>query len=94
MPCANLLAFYQESVLLEDQWALSGLHCAMTAEDWLRNLDRNRPSIKMLFDRVYGSEQSGKWLVYWRLFFLSCAETFAYNGAGISIFFITSFRFM
>lgn len=82
MPSDALVLHFQDSALVEDQWALSGLHCALTAEDWLRNFDRNRPTIKMLFDRVYGPERCGRWMVYWRLFFLACAETFAYNGAG------------
>lgn len=80
MPSEGLLLHFQESAVVEEQWALSGLHAALTAEDWLRNFDRNRPTITMIFERTYG-EQFRKWLVYWRLFFLACAETFAYNGA-------------
>ena len=85
MPSEALLLHFQEAAAVEDQWALSGLHCALTAEDWLRNFDRNRPTIRLLFDRAYGPAQCGKWLVYWRLFFLACAETFAYNGASLFV---------
>ena len=33
-----------------------------------------------LFGTVYGSGDAERWYHRWRLFFLACAELFAYNG--------------
>ena len=70
----------QGGLSIENHWRLNGGHYALTAEHWLQNLDRHKAEALPILDRVYGRHQRTKWLVYWRLFFLSCAEMFAYNG--------------
>ena len=53
-----------------------------TLEAWLRLFDRRRREVLPIISEVYGAHQKTKWLVYWRLFFLSCSELFAYNGGN------------
>jgi len=38
-------------------------------------------AIRAIMADVYGADQSLKWFVWWRLFFLACAECFGF-GAG------------
>jgi len=81
MPNDALLLYFQEGGLaIENHWRVNGGHYALTSEDWLKNLDRNTQAALPILERTYGRAQRTKWLVYWRLFFLSCAEMFAYNG--------------
>jgi cyclopropane-fatty-acyl-phospholipid synthase len=81
MPSDDLLLYFQEGGLgIESHWNVNGGHYALTSEDWLRNLDRNTGAAMPILEKTYGRAARTKWLVYWRLFFLSCAELFAYNG--------------
>jgi cyclopropane-fatty-acyl-phospholipid synthase len=80
MPSHDLLARFQDNLRLVGEWQVSGTHYRRTAEDWLRNMDRHRAAIEPLFARAYGPGQARKWWVYWRVFFLSCAELWGYEG--------------
>jgi cyclopropane-fatty-acyl-phospholipid synthase len=60
-------------------WNVGGTHYQRTAEDWLSNMDVWRSEILDLFARTYGDENALKWLVYWRVFFMSCAEVWGHN---------------
>ena len=81
MPSDGLMLYFQEGGLqIENHWRCNGNHYALTSEDWLRNLDSNTAAALPILERTYGRAQRTKWLVYWRLFYLSCAEMFAYNG--------------
>ena len=44
-------------------------------------MDEHAEEIRPILDRTYGAEAAADWLVDWRLFFLICAETWAY-GSG------------
>lgn len=79
MPSHDLLLHFQRDVILQRQWTVNGQHYAKTAEAWLANFDRHREAIRPLLAATYGQEQETRWLVYWRLFFLACAELWAYN---------------
>jgi len=79
MPSADLFEHFCEPFELEKRWLLSGEHYDKTAMAWLANMDRRRDELRPLFDKVYGRE-STKWWVYWRVFFLACAELFAFRG--------------
>jgi len=79
MPSHDLLRHFQDDVKLMQDWKLSGTHYQRTAEDWLRNMDRRREKILPLFIDVYGRDQAVKWWVYWRVFYMSCAELWGYR---------------
>jgi cyclopropane-fatty-acyl-phospholipid synthase len=80
MPSHDLLARFQGDLRLVRDWRVGGRHYQRTAEDWLRNMDRHRAEVLELFARVYGPAQAVKWRVYWRVFYMSCAELWGYRG--------------
>jgi len=59
---------------------VNGVQYSRTLEAWLANQDANRRAVLELFERTYPKGQALKWMVYWRLFYLSCSELFAFNG--------------
>jgi len=79
MPSSKLMESFQKDLKIEKQWIVDGTHYQKTAEHWLANTDRNKDKILTLFTKHYGKEQALKWFVYWRVFFMSCAELFGFN---------------
>jgi cyclopropane-fatty-acyl-phospholipid synthase len=57
---------------LEEDWRVSRLHYARTADAWIRRFDANRAAIEGLL----GPAQAAAW----RVFFLACAELWGYRG--------------
>jgi len=80
MPSDDLLLYFQRDVRLVDHWQVSGTHYQRTSEAWLSNMDTKRAEIWPIFEKAYGKENATKWWVYWRVFFMSCAELWGYNG--------------
>jgi cyclopropane-fatty-acyl-phospholipid synthase len=80
MPSDDLLLYFQRDVQLLEHWQVPGWHYSLTSEAWLANMDRNRAELFPLFKRTYGDAQALRWWVYWRVFFMSCAELWAYDG--------------
>jgi cyclopropane-fatty-acyl-phospholipid synthase len=80
MPSNDLLHYFQEDLVLEKHWVVSGRHYRETAEAWLRNLDRSRDRVTPLLREVYGPGKEKLWLQRWRIFFLACAELWGFRG--------------
>ena len=80
MPSHDMLDHLDTPFEVGERWAVSGAHYARTSEDWAKNTDRHRSEIIELFERTYGKGQGRRWLHRWRIFFLSCAELFAWEG--------------
>lgn len=80
MPSADLFSHFQEDLAIENQWILSGKHYQKTAEAWLANMDTQLDSVREIFLETYGEQERDLWLRRWRLFFLSCAELFGFEG--------------
>jgi cyclopropane-fatty-acyl-phospholipid synthase len=80
MPAAGTLPRFQRDLRLEQQWAVDGTHYARTANDWLRNQDRNHVQVLRILNDAYGPKAGALWLQRWRLFWIACAETFGYAG--------------
>ncbi|MCA9003049.1 MAG: class I SAM-dependent methyltransferase [Planctomycetes bacterium] len=62
-----------------ERWEVSGTHYARTSEDWTRNLERRKREILPILAETYGAGQAKLWFHRWRVFFLSCAELFAWD---------------
>jgi cyclopropane-fatty-acyl-phospholipid synthase len=80
MPSDQLLLYFQDDLRLADHWRMSGTHYQRTAEAWLANMDRERERIMPVISATYGSREARRWWVYWRVFFMSCAELFGYRA--------------
>jgi len=80
MPSDDLLLYFQDDLRIEDHWCVSGSHYGKTSEAWLANMDRHKQEILPLFAETYGKDHVTKWWVWWRLFFLACAELWSYRG--------------
>lgn len=79
MPSDDLLLYFNEDLSIEKHWHVSGLHYSKTSESWLKNMDKHKTEIIPLFENTYGKSEAVKWWVYWRIFYMACAELWAYN---------------
>ena len=79
MPSDHLLLYFSDHFKIRQHWRVSGIHYAKTSEAWLKNMDRNKSKILPLFRATYGEAEADKWWVYWRVFFMACAELWGYR---------------
>jgi cyclopropane-fatty-acyl-phospholipid synthase len=79
MPSDDLLLYFQRDVRLLEHWQVPGWHYSLTSEAWLENMDRNRSELMPVLARTYGEPQALRWWVYWRVFFMACAELWGYR---------------
>jgi cyclopropane-fatty-acyl-phospholipid synthase len=81
MPSDDLLLYFQNDLSIQDHWQVDGRHYSQTSEHWLENMDRHRTAIEPILAETYGADQVRRWWLYWRVFFMSCAELWGYaNG--------------
>lgn len=80
MPSDDLLLYFNEDLSIDKHWHVSGLHYAKTSEAWLQNMDKHKAQIMPLFENTYGKDNAVKWWVYWRIFYMACAELWKYNN--------------
>ena len=79
MPSDDLALHFQDDLRLLQRWRWDGTHYERTANAWLANQDARRQAIWPILERAYGA-QAPLWWVRWRIFFMSCAELFGYEG--------------
>jgi cyclopropane-fatty-acyl-phospholipid synthase len=79
MPSHGLMSAFDDLFVLEQDWRWNGAHYARTAEDWLKNFDRNADEIMAVLREVYGADAK-LWARRWRLFFLATAGLFGHDG--------------
>jgi cyclopropane-fatty-acyl-phospholipid synthase len=79
MPSESLFQRYQDDLCLRAQWSVPGKHYARTCNAWLARLDDARAEVMPILRAAYGRDAE-RWFQRWRLFFMACAELFAYRG--------------
>ena len=82
MPSDHLLLYFQRDLRVTGHWRVAGTHYQQTSEAWLANMDRERERVLPVLEATYGAAQARRWWVYWRVFFMSCAELFGYRGGS------------
>ncbi len=82
MPSDDLLYNFSDLFKVKEHWQVNGKHYAKTARHWLENMDSNEEKVIELFKNHYGDEYK-KWWSYWRVFFMSCEELWAYDNGNI-----------
>lgn len=50
------------------------------AQDWLSNMRVNQKQIWPHLEETYGTNNATMWFYRWRIFYMACAELFAYEG--------------
>jgi cyclopropane-fatty-acyl-phospholipid synthase len=80
MPSDDLLGHFDRNLQIAQHWRVSGAHYAKTSEAWLANMDANREKLLPLFAATYGLRDAKKWWTRWRIFFMACAELWAYRN--------------
>ena len=80
MPSDDLLLYFNDDLSIQNHWHVSGMHYSKTSEAWLQNMDKHKAQIMPLFEKTYGAGNAVKWWVYWRIFYMACAELWKYNN--------------
>ena len=79
MPSDDLLLYFQDKLSIEDHWQVSGEHYQKTSEAWLTRMDESSDELKLLIAETYGEANAKKWWVWWRCFFMACAELWGFQ---------------
>ena len=81
MPSENLLLNFQNDLLLQQQWWVSGAHYEKTSNHWLAGMDAAKGPIMEVFRQTYGKD-AAIWFQRWRMFYMAVAELFGYAGGN------------
>jgi cyclopropane-fatty-acyl-phospholipid synthase len=82
MPSHDLMLRFQEHLVVQDRWAVSGTHYARTLRAWLDRLDANSAEALSVLEQHSGGREARRQLAAWRLFMISTAEIWDYNGGS------------
>ena len=79
MPSDDLPLRFQDDLRAIRRWRWDGTHYEKTSNAWLANLDAHRDEALAVLAGVYGADAALQWLQRWRIFFMACAELFAFD---------------
>jgi len=79
MPADSQMLYFQKDLLVTGHWRVDGTHYAKTAEAWLDNMDHHRHELAPVLAETYG-DRAAEMTRAWRIFFLACAELWAFRN--------------
>jgi cyclopropane-fatty-acyl-phospholipid synthase len=82
MPSHDLIDHLEVPFEVDARWAVNGSHYARTSEHWLQNMDDRKSEVMAVLRETYGVEEAPRWFERWRVFFLACAELFAWDDGN------------
>jgi cyclopropane-fatty-acyl-phospholipid synthase len=91
MPSADLPLRFAEHLKIEKQWNWNGQHYERTCNAWLEKMDAGKEQIMPVLAACYGEADAKLWWQRWRIFFMACAELFAWDEG--SEWFVSHYRF-
>ena len=80
MPSETLFEDFADDMKIQTKWRWNGENYARTADDWVRNMDRNRDEILPILEKTYGHKNAKRWFQRWRILFMAGAELFRYKS--------------
>lgn len=78
MPSFDIFRHFERHLVVEQDWAVNGQHYEKTLNAWLIKMDNQRRDLVPLFKQTYGKDWT-TWWMYWRIFFMACAELFGFQ---------------
>lgn len=81
MPSDRMLFYFNDDLLVEEQWRVNGRHYQQTCEDWLTLLEARGEQVMPILRDVY-ADDAELWFQRWRVFFMACSELFGYNSGN------------
>jgi cyclopropane-fatty-acyl-phospholipid synthase len=72
----DMLLHFQEDLVLEDHWLVSGQHFQRTVQAWLANLDARREQILSVLQDNYSRDEAARWVNRWRIMLMVFEEAF------------------
>ena len=91
MPSVDLPLRFSDHLNVESVWHWGGEHYAKTCNAWLLQMDRRRDHVMPILEATYGSGDAERWWMRWRMFFMACAELFAFRDG--QEWFVSHYRF-
>eukprot|EP01138_Halocafeteria_seosinensis_P008839 gb/GECG01009035.1/.p1 GENE.gb/GECG01009035.1/~~gb/GECG01009035.1/.p1 ORF type:complete len:370 (+),score=36.16 gb/GECG01009035.1/:1-1110(+) len=85
MPSDDLLLYFQGHLRMANHWRVSGRHYAKTCNEWLKRLDANKHRVLPVLQKAYrcrNASEAYERFIDWRLFYIACAELFAYHDGN------------
>ena len=79
MPSDSLPMYFQDALQLQNHWRWHGGHYARTANAWVERMDADKEALMPVLADTYGDGEVRKWWMRWRMFFMACAELFAFD---------------
>lgn len=80
MLSSDLLLYFQDQLSVKRHWWVNGKNYAKTCEDWLLTMLEKKNEIWPGLEETYGKENSAIWWNRWQIFYMACAELFAWDG--------------